>query len=81
MYTALLLLGYYGLFRIGELTTGDHPMKYGDVMLGINKRKIQIILRLSKTHTKSDHPQIVKNVGQHKISGVDRVCKYCPTVI
>ena len=33
LYWAFFALSYYGLFRIGELDQGDHPMKAGDVQI------------------------------------------------
>ena len=60
LYITILLVGYYGLFRIGELTTGDHPMKAKDIPIGQNKDKILIILYTSKTHSKESRPQEIK---------------------
>ena len=34
LYTAIIMLGFYGMMRIGELTTGDHPVKAEDVHIG-----------------------------------------------
>ena len=34
LYQSLLLTAYFGLFRIGELTSGDHPVKAVDVHIG-----------------------------------------------
>ena len=50
MYKTIFLLAYYGLFRIGELTTGQHPVKAKDVHIGQNKEKMLFILHSSKTH-------------------------------
>ena len=44
MYQTIIALGYHGLFRIGELTTGEHPIKVGDENIAENKDKILIIL-------------------------------------
>ena len=59
MYKALFVLAYYGHFRVGELSKGDHPVHVTDVHVGRNKRKMQIILRTSKTHGLGDNPQKV----------------------
>ena len=60
LYTALFATAYYGMFRVGELTTGDHPVKAVDVHIGENKDKMLFILRTSKTHWKDVKPQLIK---------------------
>ena len=44
MYQALFSTAYFGLFRVGELTNGDHPVKACDVHLARNKKKILFVL-------------------------------------
>ena len=56
----ILIIGYYGLFRIGELVNGDHTIKARDVHVASNKEKILIILYTSKTHGKESDPQQIK---------------------
>ena len=63
LYRAILITGYYGLFRIGELVTGDHLIRVSDVHIGENKNKIQIVLKTSKTHGLGDQPQVVKIIN------------------
>ena len=60
LFMALFSTAYFGLFRIGELTKGDHPILAKDVHIGANKNKLMIILWTSKTHWKNVKPQIVK---------------------
>ena len=60
MYRALFALGYYGLFRVGELTYSSHVAKACNVHVGTNKRKILVILYTSKTHSKANIPQKIK---------------------
>ena len=60
MYKTLFTIAYFGLFRIGELTKGDHVVKAKDVHLGNNKQKNMLVLHLSKTHGEGKKPQIVK---------------------
>ena len=60
LYKAMFALGYYGLFRIGELTEGDHVAKAANVHIATNKPKILIILYSSKTHSKGAIPQRIK---------------------
>ena len=63
MYRTIFLLGYYGLFRIGELTSGPHPVRAADVHIGINKDKMLFILHTSKTHGYESRPQKIKVVA------------------
>ena len=60
MYRALFITAYYGLFRIGELTKGEHTVKAKDVHEGINKDKLMFVLHTSKTHGKDRKPQVIK---------------------
>ena len=39
LYQTIISTGYFGLFHIGELTTGDHPVLASDVHIGFNKKK------------------------------------------
>ena len=79
----ILVIGYYDLFRVGEIATGDHPIKYGDIFTARYEQKIQVILRSSKTHTKSEQPQVVKiNANSELLKGCfDRRSKFCPVAI
>ena len=60
LYRAIFVLLYYGLFRIGELVKGDHPVKACDVQVARNKAKMLFLLRSSKTHGKESRPQKIK---------------------
>ena len=60
MYASMFAAAYYGLLRVGEITSGAHPIKVVDVHVGDNKRKILFVLRLSKMHWKDMPPQIIK---------------------
>ena len=64
MYKCILIIGYYGLFRVGELALGDHTIKAKNVHLGQNKNKILITLYTSKTHGQESAPQEIKITGQ-----------------
>ena len=72
MYKALFLTAYYGLFRIGELTSGDHPVLAKDVFLGTKKNKILFILHTSKTHWKDSKPQQIKIASTSKQKGKNK---------
>ena len=68
LYRAFFMLAYYGLFHVGELTTSDHPVKVTDVCVGHNKKKVQVMLRTSKTHGLGNMPQKVKIESyEHKV--------------
>ena len=60
MYKSIFLLGYYGLLRVGELTSSLHTIKAWDIHMGKNKNKILLILYSSKTHGKESRPQKIK---------------------
>ena len=60
LYKTIFIIGYYGLFRIGELTSGSHPVKAADVHIGLNKDKLLFVLYTSKTHGWESRPQKVK---------------------
>ena len=60
LYRALFSTAYFGLFRVGELTKGEHPVLARDIHISTNKRKILFILRTSKTHGKGSKPQQIK---------------------
>ena len=81
LYTAILVTGYYGLLRVGELTTGDHPILAENICVARNKNKIQIVLRSSKTHTKACHPQIFKIVSANHDEIFQKAGKHCPHAI
>lgn len=56
---ALYSTAYHGLFRISEMTQGQHTVKAQDIIHARNKRKMTFYLRSSKTHTTADQPQII----------------------
>ena len=64
LYMTIIILGYYGLLRIGELTSGQHPIKAKDIHVGENKDKILLYLHSSKTHGKESRPQKIKITGK-----------------
>ena len=66
LYQTIFIIGYYGLFRVGELVTcteNDHIMKAKDVHVSGNKEKILIVLYSSKTHGRESSPQEIKITG------------------
>ena len=68
MYHDIFLLGYYGLMRIGELTSGSHPLRTEDINITVNKNKMLLVLYTSKTHG--------WNLGHKRL----RSLQYQPTV-
>ena len=80
MYKTVLLIGYYGLFRVGELAIGgqgdQHTIKAANVHIAVNKDKLLIILYSSKTHDKESRPQKVKITAVNSMKCVQKF--YCP---
>ena len=62
LYTSMFAAAYYGMLRIGELTSGlySHAVKVCDVHLADNKHKILFVLCTSKTHWTDSKPQLIK---------------------
>ena len=60
LYRAIFSIGYYGLMRIGELTESSHTLKACNIHVGLNKDKIMLVLRSSKTHGLESYPQKIK---------------------
>ena len=63
MYNALFVTTYFGLFRVGEVTSGTHPIKAHDVQIAGNKSKLRFILRSSMMHGPYNKPQIITIVS------------------
>ena len=74
MYKALFSIAYYGLFRIGELTSGNHPVKVCDVHICNKKCKLLFVLRTSKTHWTDSKPQFIKIMANGNITHQ----RFCP---
>ena len=60
LYGTIFCTAYFGMFRVGELASGDHPVKVTDVHIAQNKFKIMFVLRTSKTHGHYAKPQTIK---------------------
>ena len=60
MYKAMFCLAYYGMLRVGELTSGPHTAKACNIHVGIKLDKIMVVLYTSKTHGKESVPQKIK---------------------
>ena len=69
LFQALITTAYFGLFRVGELTKGEHPVLAKDTHIADNKQKLLFILRTSKTHWKDSAPQMVK-ISSVKAQGI-----------
>ena len=78
MYSAFLFLLYYGLFRVGELASGRHPVQARDIHQSTNKNKLLFILRSSKTHKKNSRPQRVEIEGEVNLQCAITENYYCP---
>ena len=57
LYQTAFLLAYYGLLRVGEITSSQHVIKAIDIHASDNKNKIMMILHSSKTHGPWTRPQ------------------------
>ena len=76
MYRYLFLTAYYGLFRVGELTSGDHPVLARDVHVADNKNKMLFLLRTSKTHWTDAKPQLIKISNNSHVNIGESFCPY-----
>ena len=78
MYKTILILCYYGLFRIGELTYSEHAVRARDVNISDFKDKMMFILRSSKTHGRYNRPQEIKiSRSEHYGKGL-KIMHFCP---
>ena len=77
----MLIAGYYGLLRVGELAQGPHVILAENVHIGVNKDKMLFILRTSKTHNYGNHPQMVKIKSSSPHAGKHNARKFCPFTI
>ena len=79
LYQALFITAYFGMFRVGELTTGTHPVLAKDVHIADNKNKMMFVLHTSKTHWTNNNPQIIKisSVKQNNSSSANSLW-FCP---
>ena len=78
MYCAMFASAYYGLLRVGEVSSGTHPILATDVQIATNKKKIKFILHMSKTHWFDSKPRIIiikskENNKKHKARDI-----FCP---
>ena len=79
LYQALFAAAYYGLLRVGEITSGSHPIFATDVHIAFNKKKIMITLHTSKMHWHNAKPQVVKIKGLRDSTNRRNGC--CPFAI
>ena len=78
LYQAIFSIAYYGLMRIGEITTGQHPVMAKDIHIGSNKDKILIVLHTSKTHGLESRPQKIKIRAIPRDTSMDINRFFCP---
>ena len=60
LYRAMFTSAYFGMMRVGELTSSQHAVLAKDVHTGVNKKKLMFVLHSSKTHGKYSTPQMIK---------------------
>ena len=75
-------MGYYGMFRIGELVVGCngndcHTIKATNVHVAKNKNKIMIMLYSSKTQGTGMAPQKIKITGKDNLKDRSKAF-FCP---
>ena len=81
LYLAMFSLGYYGLFRVGELAQSEagHAIKVCDVHIASNKYKILNYLYSSKNLNPGSLPQKVHIIANRdEKSGKYRKRNFCP---
>ena len=66
LYKAMFMAAYYGMLRVGELSSSQHVILAKNVHIGENKKKLLFILQTSKTHWKDVKPQMVKITSTKK---------------
>ena len=59
LFKTAFITGYYGLFRIGEITESIHVIRAMDVHEAGNKRKYLFVLHTLKTHNRGNDSQKV----------------------
>ena len=78
LYKTAFALGYYGLFRVGELTFSQHVIKAKDVHSS-DRDKFLIVLHSSKTHSRADPPQKIKIQKDDWPKVTDNKINFSPT--
>ena len=82
LYAALLVSGYYGLLRIGEMTYSPHCLLANNVHVGMNKAKLLYILTSSKTHSEGEKPHLIKITKTQVNPGIPLVTNCtCPYML
>ena len=76
LYKAMFATAYFGLFRVGEITSGTHPIRAVDVHIAHNKDKLMFILRTSKTHGEYINPQVIKIQESKNYNHTNRTSQY-----
>ena len=79
LYMAMFAVSYYGLLRVGEATLSPHAIKAKNVYIGLNKKKIKLVLYSSKTHSIANRPQKIKIASKEAYEQRSkRKRTYCP---
>lgn len=77
LYRCMMVMGFSGMLRVGEMASGDHPVLVRDIHFNHRLKKVQVILRTSKTHGLGDQPQYVKfSSDDSRVYLYNR--KFCP---
>ena len=73
LYKSAFLLAYYGLLRVGELTSSPHVIKVTNVHEANNKSQLLLVLYSSKTHGRDSLPQKIRIKGMAALEVEDPV--------
>lgn len=77
LYRCMMVMGFYGMLRVGEMASGEHPVLARDIHFNHRLKKVQIILRTSKTHGLGNQAQYVKiDTNDSRVFLYNR--KFCP---
>ena len=69
LYKTVFITAYYGLFRIGEVSKGSHPVLARDVHISDHKNKLLFLLRTLKMNWLDSKPQTVRISSTSRVSG------------
>ena len=78
LFKAILAIGYYGMFHVGELGRSNHSIRACNIHMGQNKNKILVILFSSKTHDLASKPQKIKISERLCTPQIQKWRHFCP---
>ena len=75
MYQALFASAYYGLLRVGELTSGSHPIRAIDVHIAQNKNKVLLMSTGNNAKERKNPNQLCPFVILKRFAAMRPKCK------